>query len=120
MSEEGLAVPCVLSEAVYATNALTSVNGHSPVFGHVPPMLPDVMAVADDTGAPSSMHSHRLREVALQAVIEGTAKDRGTRALKTVTRATGEEPEYTVGDQVEYFRMLDKTKTPQAGEDLPP
>ena len=106
MSEEGLAVPCVLSEAVYATNALTSVNGHSPVFGHVPPMLPDVMAVADDTGAPSSMHSHRLREVALQAVIEGTA--------------TGEEPEYTVGDQVEYFRMLDKTKTPQAGEDLPP
>ena len=110
LSEEGVQVPIsrILAEAVYATNALTSVNGYSPftaVLGRVPPMLPDVMAVADDTtGAPSSAHTHRLREIAIQAIVEGTARDRMKRALHTPTRMAGEELELRVGEEVEYFR----------------
>ena len=110
LGEEGIAAPLsrVLSEAVYATNALTTVNGHSPftaVLGRVPPLLPDAVIVADDTeGAPSSAHTHRLREIALQSIIEGTAQDRIKRALKTPTRMAGEELALDVGDPVEYYR----------------
>ena len=110
MAEEGLPVEVtrVLSEAVYAGNALTTINGQSPytaVLGRVPSILPDAVSVADDTvGAPSSAHTHRLREIAIQAIVEGTARDRMKRALHTPTRTSGEEMEYRVGESVEYFR----------------
>ena len=110
MSEEGLRVPItrILSEAVYATNALTTVNGYSPftaVLGRVPPIMPDAIAVSDDSaGAPSSAHTHRLREIAIQAIVEGTARERMKRALHTPTRVSGEELELKVGEAVEYFR----------------
>ena len=110
MSEEGLRVPItrILSEAVYATNALTTVNGYSPftaVLGRVPPIMPDAIAVSDDSaGAPSSAHTHRLREIAIQAIVEGTARERMKRALHTPTSVSGEELELKVGEAVEYFR----------------
>ena len=54
LSEEGLVVPLqrILAEAVFALNAFTSVNGCSPytaVLGRIPPILPEALAVSDDS-----------------------------------------------------------------------
>ena len=72
LAEEGIAVPLsrVVAEATYAGNALTSFKGVSPftaVLGRVPPLLPDAIAITDDTDASAvAQHSHRLREIAIQ------------------------------------------------------
>ena len=110
LDEEGLEVPLVrvLSDATYALNALTSVNGCSPytaVLGRVPALLPPEDAVLSD-GTPDvcSRHTYRLREIAVQAIAEGTARDRMRRALKTQTKPAAEEMEYKVGQHVDWFR----------------
>ena len=111
LSEEGLVVPLqrILAEAVFALNALTSVNGCSPytaVLGRIPPILPEALAVPDDSVSdPTTAHVHRLREIAIQAIVEGTARERMKRALHTPTRVAHQELEFKVGETVEYWRQ---------------
>ena len=111
LSEEGLVVSLqrVLAEAVFALNALTSVNGCSPytaVLGRIPPILPESLAVPDDSVSdPTTAHVHRLREIAIQAIVEGTARERMKRALHTPTRVAHQELEFKVGETVEYWRQ---------------
>ena len=105
-----------LSEAVFAGNALVSVNNTTPynaVYGRVPRLLPDIdQPNADDAPADSEnvpdpgllRHSHRLREIAVQQMVEGTARARLGRALKTKTLAPGEVEDYKVGEEVDYYR----------------
>ena len=110
LSEEGISLPLsrVLAEATYAGNALTSIRGVSPytaVLGRVPPLLPDSLAITDDTeGHQNAQHTHRLREIAIQCIVEASAQDRLKRASHTLTKPAGEEFEYKLGEQVEYFR----------------
>ena len=82
LSEEGLAVPFerMLCETTFALNALSTVNGCAPytaVLGRVPAILPHEDTIVSD-GLPDSCssHTHRLREIAVQAIEEGTAKER--------------------------------------------
>ena len=105
-----------LSEAVFAGNALVSVNNTTPynaVYGRVPRLLPDInQSNSDDAPADSDnvshpgllRHTHRLREIAVQQMVEGTARARLGRALKTKTLAPGEVEEYQVGEEVDYHR----------------
>lgn len=110
LSEEGIAVPLgrVLAEAVYAGNALTSIRGVSPytaVLGRVPPLLPDALAITDDTDVhTTAQHTHRLREIAIQCIVEASAQDRLKRASNTITKPAAEEFGYRLGEQVEYWR----------------
>ena len=110
LAEEGIAVPLsrVVAEATYAGNALTSFKGVSPftaVLGRVPPLLPDAIAITDDTDASAvAQHSHRLREIAIQCIIEASAQDRLKRASHTITKPAGEEFELKLGEEVEYYR----------------
>ena len=46
----------------------------------------------------------RLREIAIQTMVDLTAKQRLERALATKTRVPGEALELKTGDQVEFFR----------------
>eukprot|EP00971_Amphidinium_carterae_P332194 6466231-Amphidinium_carterae.1 len=46
----------------------------------------------------------RVREVALQQMIEQTARDRIMRARKAHTRVAAEQLELKVGQEVEYWR----------------
>ena len=48
--------------------------------------------------------SHRLREVSIQSMIEGTAKARLGRALTTRTLPAGEREDYQIGEEVNLFR----------------
>ena len=110
LSEEGLVIPFprMVSEATFALNALTSVNGQSPyaaVLGRVPSLLPgEDNIMPDDIPGPCSQHSHRLREVAVQAIAEGTARERMRRAMNSQTRPAGVEHEFKIGDAVDYWR----------------
>ena len=110
LDEEGLDVPFnrMLSDAVYALNSLTSINGCSPytaVLGRMPSLLPaDDCALSDGVPDVCSRHSYRLREIAVQAIAEGTARERLKRAMTSQTRPAGEEMEYRLGQQVDWFR----------------
>ena len=62
----------LLAEAVFAGNSLISYNGATPYnarFGRQPRMLPDMLALPDDVGG-VGRNGHRLRELALQKIVE--------------------------------------------------
>ena len=120
LESEGLSdVPFIsrLAEATYAGNALIAVNGSTPynaVYGRVPNLLPDMVAHPESTEVIEGplRYSHRLREVAIQKMVEGTAAARVGRALQTRTLPTVQPGEYKVGDLVDFHR-------PAARKDLP-
>eukprot|EP00971_Amphidinium_carterae_P341791 6480788-Amphidinium_carterae.1 len=110
--DEGITVPFVrvLADCVFCTNSLWTFDGASPynaLLGRQPHLLPPPAALADDTlsEAPQvARHTHRLREVAVQTIVEYTARSRLKRARDAHTRVAGEQLELKVGDKVEYFR----------------
>ena len=110
LSSEGLVVPFVriLSESTFALNALSSVQGCSPyvaVLGRVPSLLPDdTMALSENVSGDMSRHAHRLREIAISAIVAGTAQERIKRALGSHSRAAAVELDYKLGEAVDYFR----------------
>ena len=69
----------ILSEAVFCGNAMLSVNNSTPynaVYGRVPNILPSISQITEPTGAgiPEAntlRHVHRLREISVQAMVEG-------------------------------------------------
>ena len=81
----------ILSEAVFCGNALLTVGGSSPynaLYGRVPRMLPSI----DQLTVPGEVanthpgliaHTHRLREVSIQAMVEGSARARLGRPFNT-------------------------------------
>ena len=101
----------ILSEALYSKNTMLSIHGKSPyqaVIGRTPPILGDfeqqtVSAIDDSTGS-LSRHATRLREISLQAMVEGTAQDRLRRAAASSTRTSGELLNLKAGDSVDVFR----------------
>ena len=104
----------VISECALIKNLLITVAGFSPyqaVYGRLPPLMAEFEPVSDcqiddqSAGIPGiSRHHHRLREVAMQSMVEMTAKDRLRRALRSKTRAPHEALQLTVGDQVDFHR----------------
>ena len=107
LDEEGLEIP-LLSEATYALNSLTSINGCSPytaVLARIPtPLLEDDVALSNKIPDVCSGHTCRLCELTVQAMAKGTAQDRMPRALESQTWPSGEEMEYKVGHQVDWYR----------------
>eukprot|EP00974_Lingulodinium_polyedra_P012837 1244303-Lingulodinium_polyedra.AAC.1 len=79
------------------------------------PSLPLSAVAADDstgTRVGPTRHVHRVRELALQSMIEGIARSRIKRALDARTPAPGEASELSVGDLVDFYR-------PPASKDAP-
>ena len=80
----------ILAESVFAGNCLTNYGGATPYnarCGRQPQMLPPLQGMP--TGESRSF-SHRVREIALQKIIESTAIARINRALKTAVTPAGE------------------------------
>ena len=111
---DGIEVPFryILSEATFCTNAMLSVNGYTPynaVYGRVPHLLPglDQFEAENERSLPNPgtiRHTHRLREIAVQCMIEETARKRAERALSSRTRPAGQREDYKPGDLVDFFR----------------
>ena len=110
LDDEGIQAPFVriVCDVVYALNALTSINGRSPyeaVLGRTPAILPaEDMMLSDGVPDHCSRHTHRVREIAVQAIAEGTARERIKRATHTQTRAASEELQFALGQSVDYWR----------------
>ena len=115
---EGLQVsfPERLSECTYSGNALVSVNGATPynaLLGRTPHMLPD-LEVVNESGQlcpVSNRQTDRIREIAVQAIMSGTANARLNRAWNTRTLPAGEHQDLKVGDEVDFNR-------PQGQQDI--
>ena len=107
----------VLAETMYAKNALIVVHGKTPyeaVLGRSPGVLkefeaPSCSMAEDQLGGDTSRHATRLRELAIQHMVEGTARERLKRAAATQARPTGEMLELQPGDLVDIYRTP-KTK----------
>ena len=89
-------------------NATLSIGGPTPynaLYGRQPAVLPDINAPPDDSGGvlPGlTRHVSRVREVAVQQMVEATSRAKLQRALATPTRVTGQEKGYKVGDLVDF------------------
>ena len=113
-----------LAEAVFAGSALVAVNNTTPynaVYGRVPSLLPNMNQTNGngELSDPESMplpgvlrNSHRLREIAIQQVIEGTARARFGRTLGTKTSAPGEAANYQINEEVDFYRPPTNKDTP--------
>ena len=115
-AREGIEVTMeyLLAEMVFSGNALVSTGGATPYharFGCQPQMLPDITAPADDTSAGPGRDCHRIRETALQRIIEGTAIARINRAMRSMTTAPGEAIDYKPDEPVDYYRKPGKQGT---------
>ena len=109
LMREGLTVQMsdLLAECVCAGNSMVSWNGATPYnarFGRQPRMLPDMLAMPDDS-AGIGRNMHRLREVALQRIIEATAIARINRAMKTAVRPSAQALDYQPDELVEFWRQ---------------
>ena len=103
----------LLSVCLTAKNSLFTVGKSTPmqaVFGRQPAVLPNLEqgdALLDDTNTGPdgvSRHSIRLREIALDNMIQTTAVERAARALRSKTRRSGHDESYVQGDKVEIYR----------------
>ena len=110
----GISRKHLLAECVFAKNSMLSVGGQAPytaVFGRTPAIMAEfepaseTQLVDDEGGIPGlSRGHHRLREIAIQTMVDLTARQRLDRALESKTRKPGEALELRSGDQVEFFR----------------
>ena len=97
----------LLAEVVFAGNSMVSTNGGTPYharFGCQPQMLPDLHAPPDDTTVGPGRYMHRVREFALQKIIEGTAVARINRAMRSLTTAPGQTLDYQPDELVDCYR----------------
>ena len=113
MQEEGLNVDndLLLSECIMAGNCLVAVGGTTPynaLFGRQPGILPELPALAGHGGR----DAQRVREIAVQQMVEGTARAKVQRAMRTATRPTAEDKDFKVGDSVEFYRPPSSKDTP--------
>ena len=108
----GISAQRRLAVAVLAGNLLLSINGgtlYQALYGRTSHVFPHVdlsCVQADDSGEglPIAVrHAHRLRELTVQAIVEGTTKARIERAMNSRTRPAGEEADYRIGNQVEFY-----------------
>ena len=114
---EGIAVnkEHILSEATFAKNAFVQIQGQSPytaVLGRIPNLLLELegnssSAVIDSSGNIQGVNRHvtRLREIALQAIVEGTARSRLQIAERTKSRPSAAMSGAQIGQMVEIWRQ---------------
>eukprot|EP00435_Cladocopium_sp_Y103_P042058 s696_g11.t1 len=104
----------LLSEAVFAGNALIHVGGVTPyqcIYGRTPAMLPPLPDenhdAVDELSERSNQARDHIRTAALEAMIQATSLARTSRALRSRAIAST-EIEYKSGDLVDYFRPTGK------------
>ena len=95
----------ILSEAVFAKNALFQVGNASPyqaLFGRVPPLL---SVMSEESGENiTDRESSRLRQIAISTMIQATAEQKAKIASQTKTRRAGELLELDLNDMVDFYR----------------
>ena len=94
----------VLSESVFAKNSLFVCGGFTPyeaLYGRTPQIL-NIADIEHEGGMEGD--SFRLRQIAINSMIEATALAKAQRAEVSKTRMAGELLDLKPGDQVEFHR----------------
>lgn len=98
---------------------MLTVGGSTPynaLYGRVPNILPSISQVDYPIGAgqPEStyVHTNRLREVSVQAMVEGSARARLGRALNTRITMAGQVLNHKVGEDVDFYKSTTRKDTP--------
>ena len=117
LTREGVdsSIDAVLSEAVFAGNALIHVGGVTPyqcVYGRSPAMLPplpeeNMTDASEELGSLAERSRQHIRTAALEAMIQATSLARTSRALRSKTVAAT-QISYNPGDLVDYHRPSPK------------
>jgi hypothetical protein len=98
---------------------MLTVNGMTPyneVYGRTPPVLPgpEQFENPDDAKLPATVgETHRIRELAVLGMVEGSAKDRLRRALATKSTVSAAVQNFQLGEKVDFWR--DKTTKYSSG-----
>ena len=91
---------------------MITVGGSAPynaLYGRVPRMLPSI----DQIDSPGDVarqnlgliaHTYSLREIIIQAMVEGSARARLGKAINTGTTLSAQRPNLQVGEEVDIFR----------------
>ena len=101
---EGIKLPfeMVYHESTFVTNAMLAINNYTPynaLYGRVPNLLPPINVVGQAAGQENLTlrHAHRLREIAVMAMVQHTSRLRIHRALKTRTMRLRTTKDYKIG-----------------------
>eukprot|EP00435_Cladocopium_sp_Y103_P067560 s366_g30.t1 len=103
----GLAVPfsTVLSEAVFAKNAMFQLGNATPyeaIFGRHPPLM---ATVSEESGeGVSDRDAYTIRRLAISSMIQATADSKARIADASKTCRSGELLELKLGDLVKFYR----------------
>eukprot|EP00971_Amphidinium_carterae_P342518 6481851-Amphidinium_carterae.1 len=98
-----------LATALYCKNGITVIGSHTPyqaVFGRQVHLLPNLEneRITDDDRLPKGMHNcQRLREIAVQAIVAETAKQRVARADRHRTRPALQGHDYQPGTKIDFW-----------------
>ena len=104
----------LLSESTFAGNALTTVGQSTPyqvIMGRQPAMLPELPEEGEtqqQDGSTTDEQRQKVRELALQSMIQHTATAKIHRSMRTPTSGY---PEYKPGDLVDYHRPSNNKDT---------
>jgi len=102
----------ILAEAVFCGNALTTVNDNSPynaVYRRTPRTLPsaDQIERPDENEQPLPgliRDTFKLRELAVQAMVQGSAQARLNKSMHTKSTITAEALDLRLGENVDFHR----------------
>ena len=107
-------IPCpvIVAEAVFCGNALLSIRDSTPynaVYGRFPRILPGIDQVSEVNSSAESLpglirDTHRLREISVQSMLEGSASARLGRALNTRTTMDLRHLNLKVGEEVDFYQ----------------
>ena len=78
----------ILNEAIIAKNSLITIHGYTPnqaVFGTTSPLLPDLSRGDASIVCDDIRSHHRLREIAIQSIVQATAEERLRRSQLSKT-----------------------------------
>jgi hypothetical protein len=115
INEEGLAgirFSSIFADAVFAGNALLSVNGSSTPYNAARGRAPRILPSIDQVDAPHEArvpspglirHTHRMREISVRAMIEGSARARLGCAVNARTTIASRKLEPKNGGEVDFY-----------------
>ena len=102
-----ISLEMLIAQALFAGNAMTSVGNATPyqcVYGRQPAMLPPIEPPGDAAGdSADGRKEARVREIAIQSIIQASSLARTRRAASTRTSSSGQGL-YEPGDLVDWHR----------------
>ena len=89
--------------------SINDTTPYSAVYGRVPKLLLNIEQIhAENKRELPSLclmrHVHRLREISVQQMVEGTARARLGRTANTRSLLAAQLADYKVGEEVDFYR----------------